>query len=113
MKRLATLTLIFAGALAIAAPAAVTAGERPDASAMVCVDGDTGMMRDCADWYTHREGLDDGTIVRQSCKLVREYTRSDSISILWGLITISYGESEEWCDYGDCGDMSAVDSHLR
>lgn len=113
MNRFATLTLVIAGLLGFAAPAAVTAGERPASSPSICLDADTDTMRDCADWYTNREVLDDGTIVKESCKLVREYTRSDSISILWGLITISYGESEEWCDYGDCGDMSAVDSHLR
>lgn len=67
-------------------PDAVTTDELAEPLAFVCIDADTGMMRDCADWYTHREVLDDGTIVRQSCKLVREYTRSDSISILWGLI---------------------------
>lgn len=112
MNRFATLTLV-AGLLGFGAPTVVTAGERPAASPSVCLDADTGMMRDCADWYTNREVLDDGTIVRESCKLVREYTKSESISILWGLITISTGESEEWCDYGPCGDMSAVDSQLR
>lgn len=70
-------------------------------------------MRDCADWYTHSQVLPDGTIHKLSCKLVKEYTKSNGIDILWGLIAIGYGESEEWCDYGECGDMSAVDSQLR
>ena len=80
MKRFAILTLVIAGLLAFTAPTAVTAGERPAASPSVCLDTDTNMMRDCADWYTNREELDDGSIVRESCKLVREYTRSDSVA---------------------------------
>ena len=78
-----------------------------------CTVSDTGLLRDCADWYTVRTVLEDGSILRDTCKLQREYTQTNSISLLWGLITIGYGESEEWCDYGDCGEMSAVDSQLR
>lgn len=111
VNRLTAIALITA--FALATPAIATAAVNTGSPRAVCIDPDTGMLRDCADWYTIREVRDDGSIYRKSCKLVREFTRTTGFSILWGLITIGHQESEDWCDYGSCGEMTAVDSQLR